>query len=408
MTFNSKKHAIVFFIVLGIYNSAYACSIFCASKHGEVLAAGNEDWHDPFTKMWVKSSTEDSYGSVNLGHSDYQIQTAINEYGLFFDFAYIPQVVGKDMIGKIKFDGSLFPSILAKCKTVEEALLYLEKHQYESATNQVLLADATGNSVIVNQDAILKRGNDDFQIITNFNACDISSGNYDCRRFEIINEGLSTSSDISKDLFKSLLSRTHQEGTHPTQYSYVFDLKRGIINLYSFHNYENEVVINVNKKIANGFEMKHLKELFPVTFEEEYFRLHHKDSLKQSVINIIKSDGAEKGISFYKEYSKRNPKAASYPFILWDIGADFVMNSWIEESGGMPFDYWWHTKKYINWKTNNKAINDALDVYNQLESDISGDDPRQYIGVYEMKAFIYLIKGDKKNSKKYLKSTLKV
>ncbi|WP_400075670.1 effector binding domain-containing protein [Winogradskyella sp. R77965] len=395
-------------ILLICFNKVYACSIFCAAKHGEVLAAGNEDWSDPFTKLWTSPSTEDRYGSINIGHSNYQIQTAINEHGLFFDFAYIPEVEGKNMAGKAKLDANLFSSILAKCKTVDEALNYLEKYQYESSTNQILLADATGNSVVVNRDAILKRGNEDYQLITNFNACDISSSNYDCRRFEIINEGLSSSSHISKDLFKSLLSRTHQEGTHPTQYSYVFDLKRGIIHLYSFHNYQNEITINVSKELTKGFSMKNLKELFPIAFEEEYFRTHHKDSLKQSVIKKINTNGTQQGIEYYSSYANKNPKAAFYPFVLWDIGADLVMNAWIEESGGKPFDYWWHPKKYLDWKTNNSSIDDALEVFNKLENDITGEDPRQYIGVYEMKSFIYMIKNDIKNAKKYLKKTLEV
>ncbi len=408
LSIKKRTAYIILYTLLILPYQTKACSIFCAAKHGKVLAAGNEDWSDPFTKLWVRPSSENNYGSINLGHSDYQIQTAINEHGLFFDFAAIETVKGKNMTNKKRFDGNLFSEIISKCKTVADALDYLKKFQYESSTNQVLLADATGNSIIVNQDALLGKKDTDYQIITNFNACDISSGNYECRRFQIIDEELSNADTISVPLFKSLLSRTHQERTHPTQYSYVFDLKEGIIHLYSFHNYENEIVLNVMEELRGGYKMMRPKELFPVAFEEEYFRRHSKDSLKQAVITKIKTKGAEEGLNYYKNYCYKNPEAASYPFVLWDIGADLIMNAWVEDSKGQPFDYWWHQKKYLQWKSNNKKIDAALKVYDTLENDISGEDPRQYIGVYEMKAFIYLIKNDTEKAKVYLNKTLQV
>ncbi len=406
-----KNNNIIFLVIIVFFLSAHklhACSIFCAVKKGEVLAAGNEDWSDPFSKIWIRPASAGNYGSINLGHSDYQIQAAINEHGLFFDFAYIPKVEGKNNINKTRFDGNLFSEILDHCKTVNEALAYLKKHQYESSTNQILLADATGNSVIVNQDIILGRDGSNYQIITNFNACEINTGNYDCKRFQIIDEGLSNTDSISIPLFRQLLSRTHQEGTHPTQYSYIFDLKRGNIKLYSFHNYEDAISLNVQKELSKGYYIQNLKDLFPITFEEEYFRLHHKDSLKQSVLKEIRSKGVEKGLAYYSTYKKKYPKAGSYPFVLWDIGADLVMNTWSKETSGKPFDYWWHPQKYLHWETKDISVNNALAVFNQLEEDIKGDDLRQYIGVYEMKAFIYRLLDNRDKSKQYLKKTLNV
>ena len=151
--------------------------------------AGNEDWQDPFSKIWVHEKSKDNFGVLYLGHSNYQVQFGINEYGLALDFAAISKIEGRNSEGKKDLDNDLSITILTKCKTVKEAILFLENHTYQSPYHQMLLFDATGESLVVNQDGIVKReGN--FQVTTNFNYC-ISEERSTCERYEIINSKLS-------------------------------------------------------------------------------------------------------------------------------------------------------------------------------------------------------------------------
>ena len=399
--------ALIVFIFL-IPKAVDACTIFCSAKDDQVLAAGNEDWSNPFSKMWITEKTDTDYGIINLGHSDYQIQTAMNEHGLYFDFAAIPKAEGKNMKGKVKSKRSLFSEILAKCRNIDEALVYLNKYQYPSPYNQVLMADAEGNSIIVNQDEI-RRSSKDYQIATNFNSCDLSSGMYDCERYEIIERGLSDSDEISVSLFRKLLSNSHQEGPYPTQYSYVFDLKNGVINLYSFHNFENVVTLNVQEELSKKYKMINLKDLFPKSFEELYFRTNHRDTLVHEIISEINKHGVDSGINLYKEAVINNPDAASYPFVLLSVGGALVHEAWFEDNKGKVFDYWFHPQNVLNWKSINKdKIKEILKVYDYLEETIPKENPKQFIGTYELKGLLYFLIDEKEKSKEYFEKTITV
>ena len=361
---------------------------------------------DPFSKIWIRPSTANNYGIVYFGHSDYQAQIGINEHGLAFDFAAIDKVEGKNNDGKESFYGDLFSELLSKCKTVDEALEYLSTYTFHTPFSQALLADAHGNSILINQDAIIKRTTD-YQISTNFNACDIASKNYDCLRYEIIDESLSKNEPISVPSFRTLLSRVHQEGPGPTQFSYVFNLKSGDIHLYAFHNYENVVTLNVKTELAKGFSLRDLKALFPPSFEENYYRTHHKDSLKQSLIRTTWNEEAVEAIKDYSVYQRKKPETGDYPFMLWDLGADIVKEVWVRDSGGAPFHYWWSPKNYLNWKSNHPKLKEALKIFTFLEN-IPKEDPKQQIGAYEMKAFIFFVLDEKDKAKDYFLKTMQV
>lgn len=398
----------LFFFLFISLNDTNACSIFCAAKNGKVLAAGNEDWSDSNTQMWVSERREGRYGMVNFGHMDYQVQAAINEHGLFFDFAAIPKAKGKGLEGKVKLNTNLFTEILSTCKTIDEAMVLLHSYEYPSAWNQVLMADAYGESVIVNQDTIL-RSTLDHQIATNFNACKLEMGNYNCRRYEIIENGITNSDDISIPLFRKLLSNSHQEGNYPTQYSYIFDLKKGNMYLYSFHNYENVVVLNVVDEVNKGYKMKDFKSMFPPTFEEEYFRLTSRDTLTQDILNTIKAHGVDAGLTKYKEAVAMNGDAASYPFVLLSVGGALVHQAWFEDNKGQTFDYWFHPENVLQWINKDKEkLKEILKVYDYLEATIPPENPKQYIGTYELKGLLFYLLDEKAKSKEYFEKTIEV
>ncbi len=217
-------------------SSLEACTIVSASLKGEVFAASNEDDYTPFSRIWFNPATKNRYGSVCFGHNDLQAQAAVNEYGLFYDFTQQNIDPSKYNI-KNPYKGDLFFELLGQCKTVKEGLAFLKTHQYANSS-QALLADAQGNSVIINAGArVEKQGR--YQINTNFNVCDVKTGKYSCQRYDIANEMLSNTTELSVPFFKKLLSRVHQEGNLSTQYSIISDLKRGLIYVYNFHNYEN-------------------------------------------------------------------------------------------------------------------------------------------------------------------------
>ena len=73
------------------------------------------------------------------------------------------------------------------------------------------------------------------------------------------------------DELRRILDATHSEGQDVTLYSYIADLKRGIIYLYYFHNFENVVKFKLNEELAKGEHFYNLQELFPEINAAESF-----------------------------------------------------------------------------------------------------------------------------------------
>ncbi len=394
-------------LIFNIFHSNLsACTIFCASSTEKKLMAGNEDWQGPFSKIWVHEISKDNYGVLYIGHSDYQVQFGINEYGLALDFAAIAKIEGTNLEEKKDLDKDLSTTILTKCKTVKEALFYLENYKYQSPYHQMLLFDANGESLIVNQDGIIKR-KENFQITTNYNHC-IHEKKNNCERYAIVKSTMSQKSKISVPLFRELLSRTHQEDDNPTQYSYLVDATVGKLHLYSFHNYENEVVLDYKEVIKKGFMMKSLKQMFPDNYAEMAFRSHHKDTLKQTYIKRLYKEDTQAIINSYETMVKSKPEISNYPFLLLDISFALINEILIQENNGKPFDYWYYpSEEDLEFETQNHLLYKVLDLLTYLEN-VPKEDPKQNIGTFEFKGLIYSLLGKKVMAKKYFNKTIEV
>ena len=112
---------------------------------------------------------------------------------------------------------------MEECASVDEVIKLFDSfdRQY-MATYQIMFADKFGNAVIIKSDTlIMKKG--DYQICTNFRQSLGKENPYSIERYNIVDEMLKNSEDISIDLFRSILAKTHQDPGQkqgsPTQYS---------------------------------------------------------------------------------------------------------------------------------------------------------------------------------------------
>jgi hypothetical protein len=93
--------------------------------------------------------------------------------------------------------------------------------------------------------------------------------------------------NISVELFRRILAATHAEGANPTLYSNIYDLKRRVMYLYNFHNFENVVTIDLAAELEKGKRALDLPSLFPRTFDAEVFV---RDRQKQRERPVAKVD----------------------------------------------------------------------------------------------------------------------
>jgi penicillin V acylase-like amidase (Ntn superfamily) len=248
-----------------------ACTAFLAVQGDMVLAGNNEDFFNPRTKVWFIPATEGKYGRVYFGFDNFVPQGGMNERGLFWDgFATAPRKVTRGA-DKPKYIGNLNDKVMAECATVEEVLAVFDRYFLDNmGGHQLMFGDAKGDSVIIEGDALVrKKGR--FQVVTNFRQSLTPAGQETCERYQTAVRMLEQSNEISVPLFRRILTAVHQEADSPTLYSNIYDLKRRVVYLYHFHNFENVVVLDLAEELKKGKRELDLPALFPATVAAEDF-----------------------------------------------------------------------------------------------------------------------------------------
>jgi hypothetical protein len=336
-----KKIVIVLVGFIFIVQGGYACTVISAALKGEVFAASNEDDYVPFARIWFNPATKDRYGSVCLGLNDLSVQTAVNEFGLFMDFT-AQNIDPAQYHIKNPYQGDWAMDILGKCKTVNEALEFVKAHPYAHSA-QALIADALGNSVIINAGAQVEK-NGPFQINTNFNISDLKTGKYSCQRYDISQQMLSQTTELSVPFFKNLLSRVRQEGNLSTQYSIICDLKKGLIYLYHFHDFDNVYVIDLKKELKKGYKLGKVSDLFPISFAYETYARQSPLFQKEQILDQIEKANFHQALEPYLSASndQKAKKDSALSMSVLEVALQLVKNSWNQHEGGQMWGYWFN------------------------------------------------------------------
>lgn len=182
----NKKIILLLLLVNMIAFRMKACSIlyYIDALTGKIYVVNNEDYFFN-VKTYIKIMPHDKQGLARLWYGwDNFAQGGINESGLFFDVATTPEE--PKLNGYSSPKGNLGDEILAKCKTVNEALDFLEQHKIALTNGHFLFGDKTGNAMVVewvNGKKNLVPVSDNKLMITNFLLTDTAKGNYPCQRY---------------------------------------------------------------------------------------------------------------------------------------------------------------------------------------------------------------------------------
>jgi len=262
-----------------------SCTIFTASHGNTVLFGNNEDYVFENTFYWVRLPGKGKNGGIYLGHrskEDIRLrglkgispQGGVNDKGLAFDYAALPKVP-LNPSPELPAGGNIMMNIQQKCATVKEAITMAKNYNWGTSLGwQVLLADATGDAVVISagKDGGLaftrKSRQDTYLAATNFNRSNPKNTfggkvsvflkllffSYPCQRYEKtieLLEKIKNEKDLLVSYFQNILDAVHVEGAHGnTEYSNVIDLKKGIIYLNHWHQYSETATINVRDEIA--------------------------------------------------------------------------------------------------------------------------------------------------------------
>ncbi len=245
---------------------AISCTIVMAARDGLVLAGNNEDRNHPQTIVTFLPGTESYFGRVIFGYDDAPVQGGMNDQGLFIDGNALAPTGWTPDPDKRESRGNPMMIILGTCATCEDVKEFFEKHNIRGlARARFPVADRTGASMVVEYG----RGRVQFatsdtwyQIATNFVISNIGNGNYPCWRYNAADKIMSAAKELSVDLIREVLDKTHQEGRSLTVYSNIYDLKKGKIYLYNLRDFDQVVVMDLAEELKKGQRRIELVSLF--------------------------------------------------------------------------------------------------------------------------------------------------
>ena len=183
------KISVLLFFLIPVSYLAHPCSVvYYVDKYsGNIYVANHEDyWYDVDAYIQIMPNTKKEMARLWYGWDNFA-QGGINEAGLFFDGAVTPEQARQAGYSKPK--GNLGDEILARCKTVTEAIAYLEQKKVALNNAHMMFGDSTGNAVVVEWVNGVKKTisiSDDHLTMTNFLLSDTTAGNYPCFRFASI------------------------------------------------------------------------------------------------------------------------------------------------------------------------------------------------------------------------------
>jgi hypothetical protein len=243
-----------------------SCTVFYAADEEVALGGNNEDWLNPLTKIWFMPPEAGRYGRVYFGFDDFTPQGGMNDQGLFFDgLAVTPMDVPPEEDKPI-YQANLVDKAMSECATVacvEELMDRYYKPNFDRF--QLLFGDSTGDSAIIEPLTVVRKDGP-YQVATNFYQSQTSEGSRTCWRYRTAVEMLEDADEFSAELFRNVLEATHQAGefgSARTLYSTIYDLKRTIVYVYYFHDFEHVVEIDLEEELAQGEHVYDLPSLFP-------------------------------------------------------------------------------------------------------------------------------------------------
>lgn len=243
--------------------------------------------------------TELSFGKLLNRFSYLNPQGGLNEFGLFMDFTEIDQIsVVKDHQKKDR-KKQVVTDILKKCKTVEEALAYINKYNLVKLTKaQLFIGDASGNYATVTGCNVVRKTENSFAL-TNY--C-INNGQKEaCYRRDVATHYLNSTTIFQLNEIQNILEKSTQKLPNNliSNYSMAVNLKTSTIYLYYKNDFTTVSVLSLTEELKKGKHHKDIVDYFP-------------ESIAPVLEQELKSNGINSAIAKYTEL--RKSPVAKYNF----------------------------------------------------------------------------------------------
>jgi hypothetical protein len=135
----------------------------------------------------------------------------------------------------------------------------LETYEYVMPAGQLLFADKSGDSFILEAGHVIAKKEGRHQVMTNFLQSREPERRQIDRRYTLVDTQLRRDPMLSIPSAASLLSAVQQSNT---QYSLVFDLTHGRVFVYQERRFAESVELDVEAEVGRGARAGRIRNLF--------------------------------------------------------------------------------------------------------------------------------------------------
>lgn len=260
--------------------------------------------------------------------------------------------------------------ILKKCKTVDEALNYINKYNLVKLKNaQLFIGDASGNYATVTGGYIVRKTDKSFAL-TNY--C-INNGHKEaCHRRDVATHYLNSTTTFQLNDITNILEKSTQKLPNNliSNYSMAVNLKTSTIYLYYKNDFTNVSTLTLAEELKKGKHHKDIQDYFP-------------ESITNTLEAIFKNNGINSTIEQYKTLRKTS-------YDKYNFKNDDAINlaiSWIEK--GQTNDAIKLLECLKEFDTTNTNIHTWLGVANRKANNIE-ESNKYFSKVLEQKPNDYL------------------
>lgn len=318
------KTVLIYFLLTNTF-IVNACTIFMANDGQNVWIGNNEDeLQNTKYRMWFYPSKSNNYGytiwtDLNFGNllkgfSYLNPQGGLNEFGLFLDYTAIDEIAIAQDDQKKDRKRQVVTDLLKKCKTVEEALAYLNEYNLVKLKYaQLFIGDASGNYATVTGGYVVRKTDNSFAL-TNY--C-INNGHKEaCHRRDVATHYLNSTTTFQLNDITNILEKSTQKLPNNliSNYSMAVNLKTSTIYLYYKNDFTTVSTLTLSEELKKGKHHNDIQNYFP-------------KSISNTLETIFKKNGINSTIEKYKELRKTS--SDKYNFKNED--AINLAISWIEK-----------------------------------------------------------------------------
>jgi len=261
------------------------CTIFTVTGGGNVLLCGNLDHPSVDGSLRFWPGNEDEYGGVLIGYQaqvDEQswigYEVGMNTRGLAFGTNGLPdaQMTPHPERPLSWENANPWRKILRTCSTTDEVIALTRSFDFGAMMDfQIHVADASGAAAVIGPggdgELVVTRLDPElgFLASTNFNLGypEHHHDPYPCPRFQEAEKrlaGILAAGPPAVEACRGVLDAVHFESAdYNTLVSYACDLKRGVLHLYHFHQFEEGIVLDLAELLADGEREVPIAQLFP-------------------------------------------------------------------------------------------------------------------------------------------------